>query len=447
MDRRVMMNAWVVSTLLLAGCSTVNFTRDLSRASALVESHSGLTTAWGDESVPPAWDGHSPLSSTQAATVALRNGRELRVELELIAAARADLVQSGLLPNPVLSLTLRLPLQGGNATFDAGLVQQFTSLWLRPYREGAAEAELNRVVLSASDRALRLVADARRVHAQVLFGQRGVALVREDLALLQRSVEATEGRVRAGEATTLDVNRVRQQLLGLQAELQREGANLEQLKRELLGVIGMADAATDWDAIDEQAADSSQDNLLAEAEVVDRLRTQRLDVVAARFVVEERRQELEAKRWLKGKPIVDAGASFEATGGKSEIGPAVDLTLPVFDTGAAQFEKARAELRAADARAKHVEQVAIAEARRAWSELQRTRALSDFYRTQVVALAEDNLARTQSAIRAGTTDQTVVLEAQQELIEARRTLNTLDSEMRQASISLEYAMGGRKPGT
>ena len=41
----------------------------------------------------------------QEVTIALQNNRPIRAALEGIASARADLVQSGRLPNPVLSAT------------------------------------------------------------------------------------------------------------------------------------------------------------------------------------------------------------------------------------------------------------------------------------------------------------------------------------------------------
>lgn len=442
MNRRVAMSAGVASALLLAGCSTVNFERDLPRASTLVESRSGLNTAWGEDNAPPVWDGRSPLTSTQAATVALRHNRELRAELEEIAAARADLVQAGLLPNPVVSLAFRLPLQGGIPTFDAGIIQQFTDIWLRPYREGAAQAGLDRTVLSASDRALRLVARVRQAHARVVYGQQAIELTKQDLGLLERSIATTEGRVRAGEATGLDVNRVRQLQLGLQAELQQEQASLEKQKRELLIEMGLADAAAEWSAEIDTTLSSDEWTRLSESQLVERLRGQRLDVLAARYEVETRKQELKASEWRKGRVGVDGGASLESDDRGIQLGPAANLTVPLFDIGSAQVEKAKALVRVAEARAEQVEQSAVGEARTALVELRRVSQLIEFYRGQVLTLAEDNLARAEAAVRSGTTDQTVLLEAQRELIEARRTLSRLEGNRAEAGPALEYAIGG-----
>jgi cobalt-zinc-cadmium efflux system outer membrane protein len=434
----------IASAWLLGSCATVQFERDVDRAASLVDERSGLASAWDQEGeLASIWDGRSPLTSDQAATLALRQNRELRAELEQIAGARADLVQAGLLPNPVLSLAFRLPLQGGNATFDADLVQQFTDVWLRPYRKGAAQAELDRVVLSASDRALRLVASVRQTHARIIATQRGLDLTTEDEQILRRSLDATEGRVRAGEATQLDVARVQQQLLGLEAVVRREAGQLDRLKRDLLLGMGMAGASVDWTA---RAPEPEPQRTalvdLVESDLEVRVREQRLDVAAARYLLDAKRQELSAADWRRGMPGVDVGASFEAADGDGELGPAVGLSLPIFDTGRARVEKAKAALRAEEARVQQAEQEATNQARVAFTALRRARDLATFYEEQVLTLAGSNLERAEAALRAGTADQTVLLEAQRELIEARRTLNEFRSDIAVSEEDLIYALGG-----
>lgn len=77
--------------------------------------------------------------------------------------------------------------------------------------------------------------------------------------------------------------------------------------------------------------------------------------------------------------------------------------------------------------------------------LRRARELSAFYDEQVVTLARSNLERAEAALRAGIADQTVLLEAQRELIEARRTLNDLRSDIAVSEQDLVYALGGWSP--
>jgi hypothetical protein len=69
--------------------------------------------------------------------MALRNNRVIRSQVEQISASRADLVQAGLLPNPVLGLTLRFPVDpvSGGTFIGAQVVQSFTAR-VAPRRQG-----------------------------------------------------------------------------------------------------------------------------------------------------------------------------------------------------------------------------------------------------------------------------------------------------------------------
>ena len=108
--------ALVGSAALLSGCVSVDPTADYEEAMSLVEQRSGWRPDWNTpwSGTVTTWDGTSPLSSDQVVTIALQNNRELRATLEGIAAARADLVQSGLLPNPVLSAAYGPSIRGDN---------------------------------------------------------------------------------------------------------------------------------------------------------------------------------------------------------------------------------------------------------------------------------------------------------------------------------------------
>ena len=60
------------------------------------------------------------LTAEQAVQIALLNNRELRVTYEELNLAQADLVQAGLLRNPIFSGEVRWSTSGGGTGFDAG---------------------------------------------------------------------------------------------------------------------------------------------------------------------------------------------------------------------------------------------------------------------------------------------------------------------------------------
>lgn len=226
---------------VVGGCASLNPKPEIDRAAATVQERSGYaadwTAPWSDRF--EAWDGVAPLAADQAIVTALKNNRRIRADVESIAAGRADLVQAGLLPNPVVSLTLRFPFDpvSGGSFVGAQAVQTLTALWLRDGKIKAADARLNSTVLDVSDKALRLVADVKGSHAKILYGQRGVTITETSIHAAKQLVEKIEKQREAGAATQLAVNRARQQVITLEEELRRQRRELAKERRRLLELM------------------------------------------------------------------------------------------------------------------------------------------------------------------------------------------------------------------
>ncbi len=431
--------------VVVGGCASLDPSADINRAASTIAERSGVTPTWTEpwESSLTSWDGRTPLRVEQAVAMALRNNREIRSEVEQIAASRADLVQAGLLPNPVLGLTLRFPFDpvSGGTFVGAQVVQSFTALWLRDGKIKAADARLNQTVLDVSDKALWLVADVKATHARIAFGHRAVALADGTLETLQQTIDSLESRVRAGEGAPLDVNRARQQLAKAEAGRAIVIRDLARDRRRMLELIGFASESAEWSA----EADTSVTATYTpdEAAAVELARSQRLDVAAARAIVEAQRTDLSVEEASRLKDF-GLGADFERSeSGDKSIGPVVEMSIPIFDTNQAQIAKAGSLARAALANYEAVSQRAVREARVAWVELDSASRLAEQYRSTVLVISERNLTLAEAALKAGQSDVTVLLDAQREQIDARRTLIDLERDAALARISLEQAAGGR----
>ena len=434
----------------LSGCASLDPKPDIERAAATVAERSGIAPVWSEpwQASLTAWDGQAPLSVEQALALALRNNREIRAQVESIAASRADLVQAGLLPNPVVALTLQFPFDpvSGGTFVGASLVQSFTALWLRGGKIDAADARLNQSVLDVSDRALRLVAEVKATHTRIDFGQRTIALSDDNLATIQRSIDSLESRIRAGEGTTLDSNRARQQHAKAQAERTITLRDLAKERRRMLELIGFAAENAEWtvDAgvINTVNSASNDSNAPDETAVMALADAQRLDVAAARLIVKAQQADLSTEERSRLKDF-GLGADFEREAdGKKSIGPVIELGIPIFDSNQAQIAKAGSLARAALANYQALAQRATREVRVAWIDATAAASLLGQYRETVLPISERNLTLAQSSLTAGQADVTVLLEAQRDLIDARRTLIDLQRDAALAQIALEHAAGG-----
>lgn len=434
----------LVIVALAGGCASLDPKADIDRAAHTVTDRSGVAPGWDGpwEASLNTWDGRSPLKAELALAMALKNNRDIRSDVELIAASRADLVQAGLLPNPVLGLTLRFPFDpvNGGTFVGAQVVQSFTALWLRDGKIKAADARLNQTVLDTSDKALRLVAEVKATHARIAFGQRELVLSDENLATIERSIDSLDARVCGGEGTPLDVNRARQQQAKAKAERAIIVRDLAKERRRMLELIGFAGEAAEWTADADSIPETEP--IIDEAAAIALAASQRLDVAAVRSIVEAQRADLSVEEKSRVRDF-GLGADFEReTDGAKSIGPVFEVGIPIFDTNAAQIARAGSLARAALARYEAVSQRAIREARVAWVDLDSASRLVEQYRSTVLAISERNLTLAEAALKAGQADVTVLLESQRELIDARRTLNELEQAAALARIELEYAVGG-----
>lgn len=444
-EHRTLAPAALVLLSVVSGCASLDPKPDINRGTSIVAERSGVTPTWTEpwEASLTSWDGRTPLKVQQALAMALRNNREIRSQVEQIAASRADLVQAGLLPNPVLGLTLRFPFDpvSGGTFVGAQVVQSFTALWLRDGKLKAADARLNQTVLDISDKALRLVAEVKAVHARITFGQLAVHHAEHNLVTIQKSIDSLEARVRGGEGTSLDVNRARQQFAKSEAERAIIVRDLAKDRRRMLELIGFASENAEWTA--EADASIAAGLPLDEATAITLAGTQRLDVAAARSIAEAQRADLSVEEGSRLKDL-GLGADFERdVDGKKTIGPVVEVGIPIFDTNQAQIAKAGSLARAALANYEAVSQRAVREARVAWVELDSASRLVAQYRSTVLALSERNLTLGEAALKAGQANVTVLLEAQREVIDARSRLNELERQAAVARVELEYAVGGR----
>ena len=117
----------------------------------------------------------APLSEDNAVRIALLNNHGVRATYERLGIHRADLVQAGLLRNPVFDGDARFLFDGGTE-IELGLAQPFLDLFYQPLRERLAEHEFAKAKLLVTGELVHLVFTARRAIANLLAAQQLVAL-------------------------------------------------------------------------------------------------------------------------------------------------------------------------------------------------------------------------------------------------------------------------------
>lgn len=440
------------------GCVTVDPKLDYDETARHIADATGYENIYrpGDEAVVEQKLAElmtGGLTVHEAAQVCLLNNRRLQAAFFEVGMARADVVQSGLLSNPSLGVSVRFPSGGGLANVEASVAQNIAELWQIPKRKEAAERELARTILELARLASRLALTSKGAYYRAVGAQQRHELAAANLALARNLLELTRTRQQAGAGTQLDVNLSR--TVVLEAEVAVESTRLEAAttRRTLATLLGLWGSASDialvtpLPEIPPELPDAEQ--------LADLARQVRLDLLAARQAVLSARARLEeqyhrvfrnievgfelerGERKSEGgrNLLADTARASIANGGLTApdiqprsdrddhtdfiIGPSFSVELPLFDQNQAQiaranyaYEQAAKTLEALDREVTQEVRGAVDKARTAWR-------LLKVYRERFLPLAQSNLDLSTEAYRAGRASFLSVLEAQRFFLDTR----------------------------
>ena len=446
----------VLASSLLVGCVSTDPREDIDRAAETVAARAGVSLDWSCpwEIEEPVWDGVAALDARTAVEAALQANRSLRRAILEIAEIRADVAQSKLLPNPVLSVAYGLALDGGSGDAIVGsLLTQLDALWTRSTRIATEEARLRAKILSISDLALELVARVRSLHGQLVHAERALRQEEEAVGRLREADRIAREAFEDG-LTTVDVQNVASENLAV-AERRRaaRSATLRELRRSLLHALGRAEASADFatdNVVTQPRGIGSIESLeqlegfdpLTELALIERARLRRLDVAAALATldVESRRVVLSQ---LARIPSTRAGVGYERNlEGREGLFPRVQIEIPIFDTGEVAETRARATRRRAGFDAERVLEDAVHDVRRARVAVEEGVALREHVARERVALASRNAESAAVALENGIISRGKWLQAEGRRLQALADLEDAEAELAVRLFDLERAVGG-----
>jgi cobalt-zinc-cadmium efflux system outer membrane protein len=485
--------ACTLVSVTILGCVANRPPAKLDAAADLAGERLGQRPDWAAswDAAPPEWSGEAVLSADEAVALALRNNRMLRADVEMIGQADADLLQAGLLQNPMVSLMVMFPDGGGRSMLrGSGVpIQPLQDLWLIPARREVATAELQQAVLRVADRAIETATAVRTAYAKLQYTQRAIALIRDNVQLAEQSVRIIQTRQAVGQSSQVALNLARIRVLNLRSELLTMESDYRAEQRELLLLVGFAGAPDRWTVAPVHEMTDVLSPPGDEVELTALGREQRLDLKAAEWTVQAAERRI-ALMQREGWPDLSLGLSFERAAAPSAargptfgalagnasaqavtdrvyglapmpkapmiapwqpkmremkwtLGPMLDLEVPLFDQNQAQVAKARHEYdqkRAEyEARAQEITRdirAAVLRQRQAYDQV-------ELYRSAILPEVERNLGLAQQAFVAGQEDLTIYLLAQEDVIMTRRKVLEFLRDYYVSGVELERAVGGR----
>ncbi len=345
--------AIIPSFLLLGGCATFSLNAGFSEISAGVEERSAVKIYWNngtelDKEATEKVQGllKEKLNPDRAVQIALINNRELQAVYSDLGVAQADLVQAGLLKNPLFDASIRWPTPGGGRPeLDLGMVMNFLDVFYLPLRERVAAARFEAAKSRVSGAVLDFAARVRSAFFVHQANQQMLELRRTIVEALTASFEVTRRLQEARNISDLNFARERALLEGGKLALRSIEVAVRQSREELNILMGLWGQQTEWQS-EERLPEIPPEPL--QSENMERISLDRsVDLLNARQRLLAAGEQLGFDRWTALAPELHAGPLGEKGEGSWSVGPTLEFPIPLFDQGQARIGRAAAELRRA----------------------------------------------------------------------------------------------------
>ncbi len=433
MRRSVSLLVATLSLATAAGCASrarvdpqdsANRLRDRTGALARV---SGVVSS----EVPAGIRLDDGLTPDEAVALALWNNAAFQVSVSQLGFARADLLEAGLLANPVLSLLFPV----GPKQLEATLKWPVEVLWERPRRVAAARLAADAAAERLVDAGLELVLSVRVAYADLGLASDREQLAKDAASLLERIDTLTQSRLAAGDIGTLEARAARVDAARSRQDAERAVYDVVIARERLRLLLGLPpDPIALAASLAPLTSCGPTPDLLREALVA------RPDVRAAELGVQAAAARLgwERSRILALTAVLDAnGQGREGV----ELGPGIEAGLPVFNRNQGGRVRASAELQRASAAYAAIQQQVAAELRQASAQLEQARQSVAFWRNSIVSPLQANLVDAEHSFAEGETSYLFVLENSRRVTEARLRERELLADEQRARARVERAVG------
>lgn len=380
----------------------------------------------------------APLTLADAIQQAVASSPQVQIAIARVRAAQAEAWQERLLPNPVVSVVFRFPEGGGQPTVEAGLGAEFVSLLRRPTRLKAADARMRAAAQEAVSSVLDVVAEVQETYAEVQALGAAAPLLRERRTLVDRVLGLERARFEGGETGRLDFVTLQAQQVELEAEVDDLLLEERQAKQTLASLLGDPRSDLRWTVPPLELPPYRSVN---EAEWIEAALEHRPEIQQRLFELEALGVEARlARSWFLDE--IEIGIEGEHEDSAWAVGPGLSTPLPLFDWGQARRAGIEAERAEAAQALLGAKRDVIGETRQAAAAFNESIHQLDRIRTVLIPLVQQRSDLAEEAFRAGQSDATTLLLAEQELAQARQRLVEIEQRTAQALAQLQRAVGG-----
>lgn len=433
--------------LLLGGCASVQRDSGFPEVRNLVADRVGQTIEWNPDRYPIKQTREATrkliqkeLTADTAVQLALLNNRRLQATLQDLGVAQADLVEAGLLENPVLGAGALF--QDAGTELDVDIVQNFLGVFTLSARRKIGRSSADRVTFEVSRSVIDLAADVQEQYYRVVGDAEALTLARQVVVATEAAAEISQRQYAAGNLSKREQSL--QQAFYAQTLLEVAQAEVQlAADREILTrLMGLWGADVGWNIPDRLP------EIPATLPALDQLEklavSRRLDLAAAKKEAEGLAHAVDLAHDFRWLAPLGVGVQFKRdTDGEKSYGPKFELGLPIFNQGQTRIARLESERKRAEERVAALAVDIRSEARENRGRVMATAKVVRHYQAALLPLHKTIVAETLKFYNGMLVGVYDLLLASQSQIQTGRQYIAANRDFWLAWTELERVVGGR----
>ena len=381
------------------------------------------------------------ISEDEAIGIALWNNAQFQADLASISIAYADVVDAGMVANPLLRYLS--PNAGIMAQGYINFALDF--LWLRPKRIAAARVEAERIGGNMIQRGFLLVRDVQTSFANLQFARDRAAILAENARIRAEMNRLANVRLRYGEISELEALTFRAD--SASAVDQSVMANLDTIiqANRLYALLGFPADTTLSFRLD---PDSLISQKITRGEYLELASSYQPELKAARLAIESAGKRLgwERSRILAFTAVLNY--QHIEGGGDSKwmpnaFNPGIQVEIPILNRNQGRIARARAEMEQASYQYVSLRQRIALDVTEAYNRYEESFISYETWNNGVIPALEEAVRLVQLTYERGDISYLPVLEALRQLVNGKLRQAEIEAELRRAISQLNYSIGNK----
>ncbi|GAX60268.1 outer membrane efflux protein [Candidatus Scalindua japonica] len=373
------------------------------------------------------------LTEDEAVAIALWNNAKFQSDLTDLGFSRADLIEAGMISNPVFSMFF----PAGPKQMETTIFMPIESLWQRPCRVSAARLSAERVAENLVQNGLNLVRDVMLTYTNLIFSQERVNIAKKETVLNGEILTIAQARLRAGDISGLDESVFELEAARKERDLVNTIRDAELLDAKLRTLLGLEQEEktiklepiqidSEWDINLEQLITSAY--------------AARPDLRAAEIAIEEAGKRL---GWERSKIFnFTAIMDFNERGRSgSEFGPGAWFELPIFNRNNGKVSRSKAQLEKAAKQYVAVKQEIALKVREAYINYLSAQNALKILRSGLLSSSITAVEIAEKRYSVGEITYQDYLGFKRQLLDSRLREAESTAELRRASAQLRHSVG------